>query len=1431
MKFKSVLSLSLCLMMLIPQTTMFAEEADVTADEEIKRVVSYSEDFRTDLSGWSDNDDFYVLNQELVFNNKNKNHKGSMMISSSYTVKNDEIEFDLTAEDGGYFTFLFRVQDENTHYALRFYHKNNKVLLLKKIGGGSYKTLKSVNTPLEYGETNRIGVSLIGSEITVRIDDREILSQKDTSIEEGEIGFEGYSAKAKVDNIEIFKYSNVEYNVEEENAKRRKEIYVSPNGDDSMGDGSEENPYKTVTAAKKKANSAKKGNTPVDVIFMEGTYKFSDPIEFTSGDSGSKSAPIRYMAKEGDKVVFSGTTELDAAKFTDVTDEKVLSRMYDEVRDKVKVLDLKAQGLTRDDVDFTKYYSKSVGANLKPPQIILNGQAQKISRWPNSGYNVITLCESGENARYGGNKNNGGAIYYQGTQPERWLEAKDVFLEGFFAYAWAGEWARMKSIDTVQGALNFEYYTSYGIKPDNRWAAVHLLEEIDIPGEWYIDFENMLLYYYPTKTLTSDDVFEITTLRQNLVNIKGASYIEFNGIEFSGIASDYSVTAYNATGGNGISVVDCYNVTFKDCVVSHIGFNGIYINSENVTVDGCIIYDIGFSGICVNRAGEKTSLTPGNVVIKNCEIADVCRNTGANGYGGIILGTNTVDVEIKNNIIHNCLNNAIRYDGIGHKISYNEIHNCVNKAADAGAIYAGRNWTEYGTVAEYNYFHGIGDRSSISPYMASSIFWDDYHSGTEFSHNISVMQNYNKTSHVHLGGGVDNVITGNTFVSANKGLYAGDRSSSIKDWTEYSVSTLHYGDINVKDAVFANAYPKMSTILDRLLSDDGTLKLENTIGNNLMVDNSDGTYIASTIEAANTMQPANNVEIKDDFSIFVDPDNQDYRVTKAAKEKYGISDDVLDEDFNLDLIGLQKEYIWDESRIKTTLVYPDDGETDIPKSKAQIAWTKAALADGYRYIVATDPNFENVVAEANTLETSVELDMLENNTTYYWRVWVYNESRQIGCEFEAEGGTRSFTTSEKDIMDKSGLKKQYEKMTEALKTIKEGDNPGQYKRGTISIINEKLSELEEYLAADYIEQGIVDEFVFGCNQLVNGIDAYINPGYTTLNLKKDSDWYATASSTVINQSNGSVAITNTESTEITLRETLSNYNVMCFRTKVDNIDGWFAYGLRALDANSKIYDQDSYYILIKKDIFELQKHGKIYATAPNNGKFEAGKWYDVQFGSITTENGINMFFKLNDEVIFDYLDKNEPQYKPGMFAMFISGANAIDIETANDVSKDMYVMSDAIKAEVARKVEDGDTLNTKSDAYSESGNWTNRTDINGENGAEVRYATKEGATATWVMESGSAGNNGIYKVSYYHIPRENGDKNVNVQLLGYAGDYNTTIDLSQGEAGWVELGTFKFMDADYIGRLSIIFTASGQGELNVSNIKFEKVSDATDMLK
>lgn len=1401
---------------ILAMTSVFSTYTSTFASKTDKNIIA-TEEFASGMKEWNNitRKDFYVLNERLHVNTANK--ALASVVSDRIFVENGELEFDMNITEGEYFSTMFRYIDSSTYYELRFYPNRGRIVLLKKVNSGLLTEIKSVYYPIQVKTNMRVHMTLIKDEITVFINDTEVLKAEDKSISAGKLGFSGSGAKAYVDNIVLYKLSDVNYDViDPEDIIEPRRIYVSSTGSDTNGDGSEEKPYRSVEKAKNAVARLKNGKNPIEVIFKEGIYRLDSVLTFKESDSGTKSAPITYKAAEGEDVIFSGAKEVDISKFEPISEaEKERLRM--NVRDKVLQVDLGKQGFKKEKYDWTDPSRYPVGQRIKVLNVTLNHKLQSIARWPNSGYKVINDCDN----------TNPPKIFYEESNPSRWAGAENFFIDGYLMHDWAPEWALVESVDPLTNSINMKNKTSYGVRIDGKWAAVNLLEELDIAGEWYIDFDTMMMYYYPPHDLGDNDILEIAHVVNALVQMDGVSYLNFEGIHF---------TMNQGGGGTGINITNgSNNLIFQNCIVDNVARHGIAIVGDDITIDNCIINNTGESGVYIDKCGNAETLESGNVVVKNCDISTPSMYAGGNGTGCVTTGEYSVGAEVINNVFHNVPNSAIRYMGTGHRFAYNEIYNAVNEASDAGAIYSGRSWTFYGNIAEYNFFHDIGQIINTTAYTASSMFWDDYNSGGEFSHNINYINNKKKTMGVLLGGGSDNIVKGNTVVAAERAVVANDRGE--KDWNEYGHKTLRYDILPVTSDPYMKKYPKAATIFERIEANGGVWKRENVITDNLgvdIVDEQGSTYTEPVIDGGEIER---NVYINEAYDeIFVNPDDLDFRVKKSAKEKYGISDEILDEDFDIDSIGRQGSPKIPMDRMEIEAIYPENGDNTVDPTRVVLAWSAAPIADYYDVVLSEDPEFKTTILNTRTIKTSIEATNLESGKTYYWKVKAINTSRQYGCEVEAKNGVMSFTIAKESELDLSSLKLSISNAERTIKNLKEGTNPGEYRVGSVSAVQDRIKKGKALLKQTVGQQSMIDTAAYELNRTLTNLEGFINPGYTTLNLTEKSPWVTNMpDTTTFTAKDGYVKVDLTKSAEITLNETLSNYNVMCFKTKVDNFadKAWFAYGLRALDPYAHIYVQDAYYILIKEDIFELQKRGVIYKTAPNNGKFKAGQWHELEFGSITTENGINMLFKIDGEVIFDYLDKTNPQRRPGAFAMFFSSVqpNTVEIMDAETVPSGVYQFSDEILKEISQDASSGDVIGTNADTYSERGKWVDKTGKYGDKESQVRMSTDANASAKWEMNTGSSGNGKLYKLSYYHIPSENGDKKVNVLVSGYGGEYETTIDLSQGEEGYVELGTFMFIAADYVGRLTVTFTGSGEGELNVSNVKFDYTGEGENMLK
>ena len=130
-----------------------------------------------------------------------------------------------------------------------------------------------------------------------------------------------------------------------------------------------------------------------------------------------------------------------------------------------------------------------------------------------------------------------------------------MYVKGYFTYTWDGEWIKVEKAQLY--TITLKNAPKNKINKDvARFAAVNLIEEIDVPGEWFIDKSNNKLYYYPPHKLTSDDVFEIGGMEDDIININGADNLSFEGLTLEKNYSSEAIdSAYNNKNyENGIEI-------------------------------------------------------------------------------------------------------------------------------------------------------------------------------------------------------------------------------------------------------------------------------------------------------------------------------------------------------------------------------------------------------------------------------------------------------------------------------------------------------------------------------------------------------------------------------------------------------------------------------------------------------------------------------------------------------------------------------------------------------------------------------------------------------------------------------------------------------------------------------------------------------------
>jgi hypothetical protein len=591
-------------------------------------------------------------------------------------------------------------------------------------------------------------------------------------------------------------------------------LYVATNGNDHWSgrlrtpnarhtDG----PFRTLERARdairalQKAGNVSRGGIKVEI--RGGVYELNRPLTLTSEDSGLPIAPIIYQASPGEAVRLVGGRVLSG--FVPVTDPAILARLDPAARDHVLQTDLHAQGIT----DIEGVQSGAAWAVSQPGlELFFQDRPMTLARWPNKGFVKIagTLGIDPTDIRgTGGDKV--GKFVYEGDRPKRWAGEKDIWLHGYWFWDWADQREKVESIDTEKHTITLaKPYHSYGYRKGQWYYAFNILSELDEPGEWYLDRDTSMLYFWPPAPLTSGKA--VVSVLPALLTLDGASYVEFHGLTLEACRG----TAITVRHGDGVKIAKC--------VIRNTGSWAVQITDAGGSgVQGCDIYQTGDGGISLD-GGDRKTLTPAGLYADNNHIHHYSRWNPVYKPGVMIGG---VGQRVTHNLIDNAPHMAIGFGGNNHLIEFNEIHSVCYESNDAGAMYAGRNWTMRGTIIRYNYLHHI---NGFEAKGCVGVYLDDQYSGTRVEGNVF----YKVTRAAMIGGGRDCTIENNVFVDCvpsthvdARGLgWAADGFAGLKA----SLESLPY-----QQSPWSTQYPALVNILQ----DDPMAPKGNLIAHNILV--------------------------------------------------------------------------------------------------------------------------------------------------------------------------------------------------------------------------------------------------------------------------------------------------------------------------------------------------------------------------------------------------------------------------------------------------------------------------------------------------------------------------------------------------------------------------------------------------------------------
>jgi hypothetical protein len=479
-------------------------------------------------------------------------------------------------------------------------------------------------------------------------------------------------------------------------------LFVSPMGDDT-GDGSAAHPFLTLERARDAVRALKAaGGLPVGGITVSvspGRYQRRTSFILGSQDGGSEEAPVVWKAAGPGKVVLDAGIRVRASDFTQPVEED-LRRVDPGAEGKVVSLDLASLGIQHGGP-----YPVSFDNGGGLLELYLDGERQPLSRWPNEGSAKIErIVDKGESAP--GQFKGKGRFVAREERVSRWPVEQGVWVEGYWRVPWDVRAVKVEGIDPasrevtlgapVAGGIGSKYAGAQGSGAEPWWA-INLLEEIDRPGEWCVDFQTRRLHWWPAAGKGNGEAVAILAdMAEPLVLVEKAAHVRIEGFCLENGLS------------HAIELRDSHGVEVAGCRIRNVAGSGVVVSrGEGNTVRSCEISATGHSGIVLS-GGNRATLTPCWNTAENNHIqkVGVLKKTYAPGIlVGIYGAGDAVGCRVAHNFIHDVPHGGIQYGGNDHVFEYNEISHAVLTSDDMGAFYTTNDWTSCGNVLRYNFVH------------------------------------------------------------------------------------------------------------------------------------------------------------------------------------------------------------------------------------------------------------------------------------------------------------------------------------------------------------------------------------------------------------------------------------------------------------------------------------------------------------------------------------------------------------------------------------------------------------------------------------------------------------------------------------------------------------------------------------------------------
>ena len=454
-------------------------------------------------------------------------------------------------------------------------------------------------------------------------------------------------------------------------------FYVSVKGNDN-NPGNYAKPFATLKQARDAVRNIKK-SVPVEIIIRGGVYYLPETLVLNPGDSGTGQAPITWRAANDEKVIISGGKCIDGKWKTD--DGRIWVVNIPEAKDN----------------------------NWNFRQLFVDGKRMTRARYPNKSLsNPFLYADSGGKSHI---------IIDKNLIKDFWGKAADAQINMVPQWRFFNQWNTVKSVDTKSGTIHLENSELFADVIKGNWFWIEgVKEELDEPGEWFLDNKNGKLYYMPVEGINPNKQKIIAPNLNQIITLKGevekkthVEHVIFKNIDFQHTTFTLGHIEPRVHTDAAIMFENAGNCRIEHCKFENIGGYALWLHldsKENVFNNNTVV-ESGGGGVLLTGArfsymDDSKLFTPGEVAatvfpILNWITNNTVKHCGKIRYygGGVHLDSRpeTMAMSPGNYIAHNYFQDlsrngifAFRNQG-GNVVEYNHIHDAMQTTIDGACIH------------------------------------------------------------------------------------------------------------------------------------------------------------------------------------------------------------------------------------------------------------------------------------------------------------------------------------------------------------------------------------------------------------------------------------------------------------------------------------------------------------------------------------------------------------------------------------------------------------------------------------------------------------------------------------------------------------------------------------------------------------------------